>query len=261
MNNSFIYTTGTKPLVISMPHNASLIPNEVAETMTPEARQSKDTDWYVDRLYDFAVNSGVHTLKPKWSRYYIDLNRHPGGEDLYQGADNTELCPSSDFSNQPLYLAGKQPGQQEIKQRLNNAWKPYHQCIKDVLSKIVAEHGYAILFDAHSIQSKVPRFFDGRLPDFNFGSSSGQSCDESLMLSIEELDYKTWSQVSNGRFKGGYITRKYGDPVNQIHAIQLELSQATYLNEDSLKWDAVKANIVKPQLELIINKLLDWRPR
>ena len=257
MSDSLEYCSGTQPLLISMPHNASEIPGEMASLITEEAKRSKDTDWYIDRLYDFAVDMGIHTLKPKWSRYYIDLNRDPDGKDLYPGADNTELCPTTGFNNKAIYLKGQQPDEQVIEERINLAWKPYHQCIKDKLAEIVSEHGYAILFDAHSIASHVPRFFEGQLPDFNFGTSAGKSCDGSLLTAIENLNFQSWSRVSNGRFKGGYITRHYGDPSNDIHAIQLELSQATYMNEATMEWDSAKAEKVTTQLQKIIQSLLN----
>ena len=260
MDDSFHYKSGNKPLLISMPHNASLIPEDVISMMTGEGRSSSDTDWFVERLYDFAGDLGVHTVKPEWSRYYIDLNRDPSGNELYRGADNTELCPTSDFASKPIYLPGSEPEQQQVEHRLEQAWKPYHQCIEDTLSDMVQEFGYAILFDAHSIRSQVPRFFEGHLPDFNYGNREGKSCSESLLHCIESLDYRPWSKVINGRFKGGYITSHYGDPDNGIHAIQLELSQVTYLDETDMSWDDLKANKVKFQLQMVIETLLEWRP-
>jgi len=256
---SYKYQQGTKPLLISMPHNSSDIPADVALTMTQDAQQSKDTDWFVDRLYDFAKELGVHILEPQWSRYYIDLNRDPAGKNLYPGADNTELCPITGFDNKDIYLSGMEPDEKQIKERITNAWLPYHLCIKDVVAEMVAIHGYAILFDAHSIRSVVPRFFEGQLPDFNFGTRAGESCDGSLLTAIEQLNFQPWSRVSNGRFKGGYITRQYGEPDNNVHAIQLELSQATYLNEIDMSWNSEKANSVKSQLLKIIKTLLQWK--
>jgi N-formylglutamate deformylase len=259
MNDSFEYSRGTTPLIISMPHNSSLIPTSTAQNMTRDAKLSKDTDWFVDRLYDFAPSLGVHIIKPKYSRYYIDLNRDPTGKDLYPGADNTELCPTTDFFNKPLYREGKNPELSEITKRIDTVWLPYHQKLKQTLDEIVEQHGYAILFDAHSIRSQVPRFFKGSLPDFNFGNADGKSCSASMIESIEKLPFKPWSSVTNGRFKGGYITRDNGDPLNAIHAIQLELSQATYLDETTLEWDAVKTEKIKIQLQQIVPCLLDWK--
>jgi len=242
-----------------MPHNSSEIPVELQEKLTTEGRKSLDTDWYIDRLYDFAGELGVHLLKPAWSRYYIDLNRDPDGNDLYPGSNSTELCPTTDFRGNSIYRSGLLPDISEIGQRIELAWKPYHQCLEDLLAAMVAEHGYAILFDAHSIRSEVPRFFAGTLPDFNFGTNNGASCDDSLLESLETLPYQGWSMVSNGRFKGGYITRCYGKPENNIQAIQLELSQATYMDEDNVSWEQDKADRLKQQLQLIIETLLDWQ--
>lgn len=258
MNSSFNYSKGTRPLLISMPHNSADIPPELKNRLTREGKKSLDTDWFIDELYDFAPELGTHIIKPVWSRLYIDLNRDPQGKDLYPGSNSTELCPTTDFSGKPIYLAGMEPNPTEINQRLNHVWKPYHQCIKNTLSAMVAEHGYAILFDAHSIRSRVPRFFEGQLPDFNFGSNDGKSCAAAMLTTLEMLEYPHWTRISNGRFKGGYITRNYGKPGNKIHAIQLELSQASYMDEDSLRWNPAKATGLKQQLKQIIQALLKW---
>lgn len=242
-----------------MPHNSSKIPISLAKRLNPEAQLSKDTDWFIDKLYDFAHDLGVHTLTPAFSRYYIDLNRDPSGRDLYPGADNTELCPTTNFNNQELYLDGLLPDETEIEKRLETAWHPYHQYIAKVLGEMVDEHGYALLFDAHSIASEVPRFFEGKLLDFNFGNAGGKSCSTSIFESIGKINFLPFSAIYNGRFKGGYITRCYGDPANNIQALQLELSQATYLDEKTLEWDPVKAVKVKIHLQKIIQSLLDWK--
>jgi N-formylglutamate deformylase len=259
MPNTVEYIKGSMPLLISMPHNSSLIPDKVSNRFTVKAKGSIDTDWFVDRLYDFSADLGVHIIKPKWSRYYIDLNRDPSGADLYVGADNTELCPTTDFANNDLYLNQSAPTKEEIEQRITDAWHPYHKKLNNVLEQMVKDHGFAVLFDAHSIKSQVPRFFKGKLPDFNFGTASNKSCAASLMSNIESLDYLQWSTISNGRFKGGYITRAYGRPEDNIHAIQLELSQATYMDEETLTWDNKKADLVKLQLKAIIEAILNWR--
>ncbi len=257
--NSYQYIQGEQPLLISMPHNASLIPDQLSLRMTTDAATSRDTDWFVDELYDFAVSLGVHIIKPIYSRYYIDLNRDPSGEDLYPGSNSTELCPTSAFDGTPLYKKGQLPESLEIAQRIEESWQPYHRCIEDTLAQINQQYGYAILLDAHSICSTVPRFFEGVLPDFNFGTNSGLSCSASLIAAIETLDYKPWTQVTNGRFKGGYITRHYGEPEKNIHALQLELSQRTYMDEDSLSWNENKANQIKVPLEKMVKCLLSWK--
>lgn len=247
---------GNTPLLISMPHNGIEIPSNVAKKMTPEALNSRDTDWFMDVLYDFAESMGASVLKPKYSRYVIDLNRGVDGENLYPGANSTELCPTTMFDLSPIYLPDIALSDSEIQSRIADYWVPYHTCLRETLSQLKQEHGYAILLDAHSILSVVPRFFEGKLPDFNFGTADGKSCSPMLTKAIESLSYQPYSQVCNGRFKGGYITREYGDPKNDIHAIQLELSQSTYMNEKKLAYDEELASQVKPYLKNMVKQLI-----
>lgn len=258
MYESYTLIKGTAPLLISMPHNGQAIPDDIAATMTEAAKKVADTDWYKDRLYDFAQALGATLLIPKYSRYVIDLNREPHGVDLYPGQNSTELCPTSSFDLTPLYLADKEPDTEEIQRRLKLYWQPYHQALADNLTAMRDEFGQVVLLEAHSILSLVPRFFEGQLPDFNFGSANGESCSTSLLTAIEQLDYSPYSQVSNGRFKGGFITREYGKPKGQIHAIQLELSQRTYMNEPSNEYNQYLAAQVKPKLQAIVQCLIDF---
>jgi len=256
MNSTYTLIKGTVPLLISMPHNGEEIPADIAKTMTEKALKVEDTDWYKDKLYDFAIALGAYIIMPKNSRYVIDLNRDPDGVDLYPGANSTELCPTTAFDLSPLYLEGQQPDQQEITRRIEMYWQPYHQALESTLTEIKAEFGGAVLLEAHSILSKVPRFFEGQLPDFNFGTSSGKTCAPELIEAVEQVDYAPYSQVSNGRFKGGYITREYGHPEQNIHAVQLELSQRTYLNESTFAYDSEKADQVKLKLKALVNTLI-----
>lgn len=249
---------GTKPLLISMPHNGEAIPEDIAKTMTDTALQVPDTDWYKDRLYDFAQAMGAYILMPKYNRYVIDLNRDPNGVDLYPGANSTELCPTTAFDLTPLYQDGKKPSTEEQQRRVELYWQPYHTALAETLSLMQQEFGCAVLLEAHSILSHVPRFFDGQLPDFNFGSSNGESCDARLMHKINQLDFSPYTSITNGRFKGGYITRAYGKPENNIHAVQLELSQRTYMNEPSNEYNEQAAAEVKPKLQQLVSCLLDY---
>jgi len=257
MSASFTLIKGTSPLLISMPHNGQAIPEDIAKTMTESAKKIADTDWYKDRLYDFANVQGANILMPKYNRYVIDLNREPTGIDLYPGQNSTELCPTSAFDLTPLYLSEQQPDEKEIQHRITHYWQPYHDALRNRLTEIKQQFGYAILLEAHSILSHVPRFFEGQLPDFNFGTANGKSCSNKLITEIEQLDYSPYSIVSNGRFKGGFITRHYGDPENNIHAIQLELSQRTYMNESTNEYNEVLARQVKPKLEALVQCLLN----
>jgi N-formylglutamate deformylase len=258
MTGSYKLIKGTVPLLISMPHNGQQIPADIAFTMTKSAQRILDTDWYQDRLYDFAESLGAYIIIPKYSRYVIDLNRDPNGIDLYPDENSTELCPLSGFDLSPLYLAGQQPDGKEINRRIDHYWQPYHEAINNTLNDMKIEFGQAVLLEAHSILSHVPRFFDGQLPDFNFGSSSGKSCSPLLENELEKIDYAPYSKVVNGRFKGGFITRYFGKPGNNIHAIQLELSQRTYMDESSNEYNFGLAAKVQPKLRSIVECLIDF---
>ena len=212
----------------------------------------------MDKLYDFAQELGISIISPKYSRYVIDLNRDISGINLYPGANSTELCPTTAFDLSPLYLDGQKPDEQEIERRIKLYWQPYHQAISSTLATMKAQFGKVVLLDAHSILSHVPRFFEGQLPDFNFGNVDGLSCSPELISKVEQLDFSPYSSVINGRFKGGYITRAYGKPDEDIHALQLELSQRTYMDEPSDHYNEDKAEKVKQKLQSFVRCLADF---
>jgi N-formylglutamate deformylase len=258
MNKSYNLQTGKIGMLISMPHNGQEIPSDIAKTMTDSAHKVADTDWYMDKLYDFAEDLGIAIIKPRYSRYVIDLNRNIDGVNLYPGANSTELCPTTAFDLTPLYKTGQEPDEAEIQRRIELYWQPYHQALDDTLSQMKAEFGKVVLLDAHSILSKVPRFFEGQLPDFNFGSANGASCSDDLMSEVMQLDLSPYSSVANGRFKGGYITRGFGKPEENIHAVQLELSQHTYMDEPSDRYNHEKASQVKVKLKAFVQCLAEY---
>jgi N-formylglutamate deformylase len=229
----FLFREGSGPLLVSMPHVGLHIPDGIAAGMTGLALTLSDTDWHIDRLYDFLDDLGASIVTATHSRYVVDLNRPPDGASLYPGQATTGLCPTDTFDGEPLYKDGATPDDAAIARRVEDYWKPYHERLKAELQRLKAAPGYALLWDAHSIRSTVPRLFDGRLPDFNIGTAGGASCDPErarrVVAAAESAhDYGT---VVNGRFKGGYITRQYGRPDDGTHAIQLELSQRTYMDE------------------------------
>jgi N-formylglutamate deformylase len=261
-HGSYTLSPGRLPLLISMPHNGQQIPVDIAATMQPDASAVPDTDWFLDRLYGFASEDlvdglGASVINPVYSRYVIDLNRPPDGAVLYAGANNTELCPTSGFDERPLYAAGKTPNEAEITRRIEHYWRPYHRAVNAELQRLKAQFGYALLFDAHSIKSQVPRFFEGRLPDINFGTADSKSAAPVLEQAIMAVPTGTYSRVLNGRFKGGYITRHYGQPTQQIHALQLELSQLTYMDEETFTWQPELAAQIQPVLRAVLQSLLD----
>jgi N-formylglutamate deformylase len=261
MMEPYRFTPGTVPLLVSMPHVGTNIPDTIAPRMTAAARGVPDTDWHVDRMYYFVEALGAASIAATHSRFVIDLNRPPDGTPLYPGASNTELCPTSLFDDTPIYQDGQAPSQTEIAGRIEEYWRPYHQRLETELAAMQAKHGIALLFDAHSIRSMVPRFFDGRLPDINLGTGGGNSADPALAAAAIEAaaDADGYTSVLNGRFKGGYITRQYGRPDKNIHAIQLELTQITYMEEEPpFRFRDDRADAVRPALRRIVEALLAW---
>ena len=227
------FNAGSVPLLVSMPHVGTDIPDDIAAGMAPCAQARADTDWHLEQLYGFAQELGASTLAARWSRYVIDLNRPPENTNLYPGQDTTGLCPVDTFGREPLYQPGRAPDAAEVQRRLAAYWQPYHDCLRTELSRLLARHGRVVLWEAHSIASVVPRFFEGKLPDLNFGTADGASCDGALTDLVTGLARAgdRFTVAVNGRFKGGHITRRYGNPAGGVHAIQLEMCQSTYMNE------------------------------
>jgi len=231
--STFALTRGSVPLLLSFPHAGTDIPSDIEARMTPEALLRADTDWHLPLLYDFAVRMGASTLVPAYSRYVIDLNRPPEDSNLYPGQDTTGLVPRDTFRKQPLYLAGQEPDEAEVDARRERFWRPYHVALRGELERLRDLHGVAVLWDAHSIASVLPRFFDGKLPDLNLGTDQGRACAPLVQVAVEAVlrGQHDYTQVSNGRFKGGYITRHYGEPARNVHALQMEMCHGTYMDE------------------------------
>ncbi len=256
---AFLFEPGTSPLLVSMPHVGTHIPAGLAADMTEAAHGVPDTDWHVDRLYDFLPALGASVLRATHSRYVIDLNRPPGGESLYPGARNTELCPTSLFDDRPIYRPGRAPDAAAVAERRAVYWQPYHERLAAELAAIKARHGYALLFDAHSIRSHVPRFFEGRLWDINLGTGDGLSASPGIAEAVTAAarDAADYTSILNGRFKGGYITRHYGRPAERIEALQLELSQIVYMEEEPpFRFREDRAAEIRPALRRILEAML-----
>lgn len=234
---------GHAPLLISLPHDGEDLPPDVLSRLTSDARRLPDTDWHVGRLYDFARELGASILRPRYSRYLIDLNRPPDDLSLYPGQNTTGLCPTIEFNGAPLYEPGQAPTPEEVAQRVERYWKPYHEAVRAELTRLRDAHGRVVLWEGHSIRSEVPYLFAGRLPDFNLGTAAGNSCSPALQQRLEAVlaAQQGYSWVANGRFKGGYITRHFGRPQDGIDAVQLELAQCNYMDEDSFAYDPVRA--------------------
>ena len=250
---------GSAPLLLSLPHDGSTLPNDIAQRMTAPAREVPDTDWHVSRLYAFARELGASVIVPAYSRYVIDLNRPPDNASLYPGQNTTGLCPIVQFSNEPVYRPGEEPSQAEILARIERYWRPYHEALQSELARIKAKHGRVVLWEGHSIRSLVPFLFDGRLPDFNLGTADGASCSSALQQQLIEVlqSQRDYSFVVNGRFKGGYITRHYGNPGEHIDAVQLELAQCNYMDEISFAYDETRAAKLQHVLHALLACCLD----
>lgn len=256
----FRFRQGTRPLLISMPHVGTHIPDPLLRRMLPIARSVPDTDWHLEQLYDFADSLGASVLAGTHSRYVVDLNRPPDNANLYPGKDTTGLCPIDTFAKQPLYRMSEEPDETEVRHRVGSYWKPYHAKLQTELARLKAEHGRALLWEAHSIASEVPRFFPGRLPDFNLGTANGASClpdTAAKMLEIASAA-KDYTAVLNGRFTGGYITRTYGRPAEGVQAVQLELTEITYMDEPPpFGFRADRAAKVRPHLRSMLTAFLE----
>jgi N-formylglutamate deformylase len=256
---SFTLHTGSLPLLISMPHIGTDIPADMQAHFVPRALDTEDTDWHLARLYDFAPAMGASVLQAQFSRYVIDLNRPPDDTPMYPGASNTELCPTRFFTGEALYRAGCAPDAQERVRRRSAYWEPYHQALQAELQRLQRVHGYALLWDAHSIRSEIPWLFEGVLPALNIGTASGASADASIAQAVADVCAKhpQTSHVVNGRFKGGYITRHYGAPATRVHAVQLEMCQNLYMHETPpYAYDPARAQRIQAQLRAMLQAAL-----
>ena len=254
---------GASPLIVDVPHAGTFVPPAIAARLSTTALNGPDTDWHVERLYAFAPAAGATLMVATHSRIAVDLNRDPSGVALYPGADNTELCPTRTFANDAIYRDGEIPGAQEIAARRAAHFDPYHAALAAEVERVRARHGYAILLDGHSIRSRVSRFFSGRLPDLNLGTADGASCAPGLQEAAATVlaGAADFSHVVNGRFKGGYVTRRYGQPARRVHALQLEIAQCAYMDEaPPYRWDAARAAPLAAVLRRLVGALTAWRP-
>jgi len=253
MTNVFSFREGDAPLLISVPHDGRHLPDTMRERMTPEGIALPDTDWHVAELYGFVRELGASMLVANYSRYVVDLNRPASDDALYEGQVATGLCPTQTFAGESIY-AESEVDADEMASRVETYWRPYHEKIEQEIQRMLARHGFALLWDAHSIAGIVPRLFDGELPALNIGTNSGTSCAPDVERAVvEAAEASPYETAVNGRFRGGYITRHYGDPTNNIHALQLETSQRTYMDENTGVFDAALAGQFQETLQRMIS--------
>ena len=261
MNEVFTLHRGSRPLLVSLPHVGTVIPDELRGAYVERALHVEDTDWYLEALYDFVRELGASLLVPRLSRYVIDLNRPPENAPMYPGANNTELCPTRFFTGDPLYRDGAAPTDAEVARRIEQYWRPYHVALRDELARLKQTYGHAVLFDGHSIKSRLPWLFEGRLPDLNLGTATGASCAPSLRNALAGVlaAHPQFSHVVDGRFKGGHITRHYGHPSQNVHAVQLEMCWCCYMREElPFELDPARVAQVQPVLRALVDTMLNW---
>lgn len=232
MNNWLEVRRGVMPLIVTFPHTGTDIPADVESQLVSPWLARKDTDWWVHSLYDMAERLEATTIRTSISRTVIDVNRDPSGASLYPGQATTDLCPVTTFDGEPLYQPGREPGAAEIARRRTQYFEPYHAAIVIEIDRLRTEYGKVVLYDAHSIRSTVPRLFDGELPNFNIGTNHNTTCSDLLTKVVETtcVDPQL-TRVTNGRFKGGWTVRRYGQPEQGVHAVQMELACRSYLDE------------------------------
>ena len=258
---TFKLKRGNSALIVSMPHVGTFLPDWLIPNLREEALVLSDTDWHLNELYDFLEALDATVIIATHSRYVVDLNRPSNDANLYPGQNSTGLCPTNSFSQKPLYLIGLEPSTVEVSCRISDYWKPYHDALTDELARIKLLHGKAMLWDAHSICSNVPIFFDGKLPNLNIGTADNQSCAASLTQALELVlaKFPQYSYTVNGRFKGGYITRYYGQPADQIHAVQLEIAMRSYMQETTpYRINRKLSQALRPVLLDLLKTMLSW---
>ena len=256
-------TQGGSPIVLGMPHTGTDVPPEIWDKLNERGQALADTDWHIDRLYN-GLGLDVTVVRTPIHRYVIDPNRGPDDASLYPGQNTTGLCPLTDFEGFPIYHDGQEPDAEEVEQRRKAYHAPYHDALSTELARVKAKHGIALLYDCHSIRSVIPFLFEGTLPDFNIGTNLGTTCAPEIEAATTAICTNTagYTATVNGRFKGGWTTRHYGRPETGIHAIQMELAQATYLSDEAAPWtyDEFKAAKLRPHLTAILTALTALTP-
>lgn len=232
MNSWLLVERGNAPVIFSLPHTGIFIPPAIEKRLVSPWLARKDTDWWIEKLYDFASAFEITCVRTTISRTVIDVNRDPSGASLYPGQATTELCPLTSFDGERLYVTGQEPDDNEISSRKHDYFDPYHDAVTQEIARLKSRHRNILLYDAHSIRSTIPRLFEGTLPHLNIGTNSGRTAHPSFSDTMERAcACSEFSFVTNGRFRGGWITRRYGDPARGVHAVQMELACRGYMTE------------------------------
>ncbi|QCI96581.1 N-formylglutamate deformylase [Agrobacterium larrymoorei] len=255
---------GTSPVILGLPHTGTDVPKDIWERLNDNGRLLADTDWHIHELYA-GLLADATTVRATFHRYVIDANRDPSGTSLYPGQNTTGLIPTTDFDGNPIWTEGQEPTEADIAHRLQHFHAPYHAALSAEIERVKSIHGVAILYDCHSIRSHIPFLFEGKLPDFNIGTDMGKTCDPAIENIAFDVTTKAegYTSILNGRFKGGWTTRDYGQPQDGVHAIQMELAQSTHLATEAppFAYDENKAERLRTHLKTILTRLEDIAPK
>lgn len=257
--NPFTLTRGNSPLILAFPHVGTFVPADTAARLNERGLALVDTDWFIDEVYE-GLSPDATTIRATFSRYVIDANRDPEGQSLYPGQNTTTLCPTIDFEGQPIYHPGQEPSPGEIEARRIAFHTPYHAAIREEIARVKQMHGYAVLYDGHSIRSELPFLFEGKLPDLNLGTNAATTLRPAMEKRAFDIAQQSgFESILNGRFKGGWTTRHYGQPDQNVCAFQMEIAQSAYLKAEQAPWalDDDKCAQLRPTLKSILEALLD----
>ncbi len=255
----FDLIAGDGPIILAQPHDGNFVPNEILEKLNATGQALADTDWHITKLYEGLCGNAT-IIKANFHRYVIDANRGPADISLYPGQNSTSLCPITDFDGFPIYKSGMEPTEYEISNRRRIWHDPYHHALQNEIERVKSHHGIAIVYDCHSIRSHIPYLFSGTLPDLNIGTNEGRTCSPVLQFLVHKFAAaSSYSTVLNGRFRGGWTTRHYGQPQNGVHVIQMEIAQRAYLEDEHAPWNysTKKSALLRPLLKQILGALAD----
>jgi formiminoglutamase len=245
---------GDGPVILGQPHGGTFIPADIAARLDDNGRQLADTDWHITKLYD-GLLPGATVVRANFHRTVIDANRDPSGASLYPGQNTTGLVPLTDFDGKPIWKKGQEPTPADIANRVSDFHRPYHAALEQEIAHVKAKHGVAVVYDCHSIRSRIPFLFEGELPALNIGTDNGKTCSEVIeSITFEIAKTSSYATVLNGRFRGGWTTRHYGKPEAGVHAIQMEIAQNAYLDSEAPPWSfsQAKAGRLRPVLKSIL---------
>lgn len=265
--------TVTVPLLFAVPHSGRDYPDDMRRrTRLPETILRSSEDAYVDQFFDFAPEAGAPLLIATIARAYVDLNR--AGDELdtqmFEALpENLDVKPRATHRvkaglgvipkrvNHMTQIYDQRLPAEAILQRLDKYYHPYHQTLQSALQRLRNQFGWALLVDCHSMPSPEPVLgFKRPWPDIIIGDAWGEACNSSLTGRVETLLRKnSFSVRRNVPYAGGFSTLNYGQPANNIHALQIEINRALYLNEKDIeknaRFEAVKDRLVKTFLSLM----------